>query len=182
MISEKTLLGCQSHEQEAQRQLYAHTSEMVMCVCKRYSNSQSKAEDMFQEAFLHIFKNIDKFDLSRGIQLFAPWLRRVVANIALLHLRSENKYLTDDIEEASDHLNHSSSQDVDMDLDIEKVLTYLQELPLLQKSVFNLYAIEGYHHNEIAELLGISAATSRSYLNRARKQLSKYVHEIGVFE
>lgn len=182
MISEKILLGCRSREQDAQRQLYAQTSEMVMCVCKRYSNSQSKAEDMFQEAFLHIFKNIDKFDISRGLQLFSPWLRRVVANVALLHLRSENKFITDDIEDASDDLNHSSFQDIDMELDIEKVLIYLQQLPLLQKSVFNLYAIEGYPHNEIATLLDITPATSRSYLNRARKRLSKFVQEIGVFE
>lgn len=138
-----------------------------MGICLRYSNSDQQAQEILNDSFLKVFENIL---ITPEILVFRAWLRRIVVNTALDHYRKERRRLekiTNDFAEE----DATIAGDVIDKLSAEEIIKLLQELPESQRLVFNLYEIEGYSHQEIGEMLGFPAATSRTYLTRGKQRI-----------
>ncbi|MBL3657414.1 RNA polymerase sigma factor [Fulvivirga sediminis] len=167
MISENDLVeGCRKGDRGSQRQLYDLYSKKMMAVAMRYSKFDQEAEDIIQEAFIKIFDKISTF---RGESRLDFWIKRIVVNTALNHQRSK-LYLFP----MTDINDVTFTEDSDFslsDFNFKELLKMIQRLPAGCQTVFNLYAIEGYTHKEIAEELNISEGTSKSQYSRARALL-----------
>jgi len=176
VIDEQQIIdGCVHGESWAQKLVYEQYSEQMMGVCVRYVSDRETAKDLLQDAFIKVFTNISAY---AGTGSFAGWIRRVFVTTALEFLRK------------NDALKQSMSID-DVDLFIEQkdvtvletisaneLMKCIESLPNGYRTVFNLYAIEGYAHAEIANMLDISENTSRSQFMRARKMLQKSVQSL----
>ncbi|TLU97921.1 RNA polymerase sigma factor [Dyadobacter luticola] len=170
--------GCKQRNRVAQKQLYDVFGGKLFAICLRYTKNRADAEDVLQDAFIKIYENIDSFRADSPIEY---WLRSVVVNTALNHLRQQ-KYLKelDDID-----VHHNGLADKEFTLgnfQLQQLLELIQELPTGCRTIFNLYAIEGYQHNEIAEKLGISEGTSKSQYSRARSLLQQKLNKEKRFE
>ena len=153
------------NKRRAQRELYDRFSSMMKGVCLRYAQNESEAEDMLQEAFIRIFKNIDQFQQKGPL---GAWVRKLTVNVALEAYR-KNKVIQ--LHKHSYRLSEKEDHQLDnalQTLQLEDLLSKIQKLPIGFRTVFNLYAIEGYNHKEIGELLTISVGTSKSQYSRAR--------------
>ena len=160
--------GCIQGNRDAQKRLYDMYSPLMYPVSLRYMKNSMEAEDVLVIAFTRIFEKINQF---KGTGSLEGWIKRIVINEALMHLRKQRTMfvITDmDIEEMDcvDDKNHDY-------LEEEEILTMINELPSGYRSVFNLYAIDGFSHKEIATRLGISENTSKSQFSRARVFLQK---------
>lgn len=142
-----------------------------MRICIRYVNSVHEAQDVLQESFIRIFKNINtsKFD---SIGQLEAWMVRITVNEALRWIKKQQKFRTTDIDTAH-FVTVSSSESTQAD----DLLRLIRQLPQGYRLVFNLYSIEGYSHKEIGELLNISESTSRSQLSRARTILKNALNK-----
>lgn len=163
------LAGCLREEKQAQRDLYDLFASRVMAICRRYSYSRFEADDIFQEAFIRIYKGIKSFDKEKGD--LEHWLYRITVNCALKHIQKYNRNNFTDIQE----IQETSSEQVLLDdsLTVKDLTSLIDQLPVGKKVIFNLYAIEGYSHSEIAEMLSISEGTSKSQLSKAKEMLVK---------
>jgi len=160
--------GCLKRDRSAQKRLYESYSSKMYGLCYRYVKDSMEAEDVLVTAFTKIFEKIDQFK-SEGS--FEGWIRRIVVNEALTHLRRNRPlYLETDLEQADREPDYDRLSD---HLEAEDLLKMIEELPTGYRIVFNMYAIDGYSHKEIAEHLGISENTSKSQLSRARTHLQK---------
>jgi len=158
--------GCRQGNSRAQRQLYERYAPRLFAVCCRYLKSRMDAEDVFITGFNKILTRMDQY---KGEGSFEGWMKRVVINEALSCLRRvKHQQLEIDIETAV--LDEEANPATDH-LQAEELLALVSELPTGYRTVFNLYAIEGYTHPEIGSLLGISENTSKSQLSRARALL-----------
>jgi RNA polymerase sigma-70 factor (ECF subfamily) len=167
MFSEKELIsGCAKGERAAQRALYDRHCRRLMAVCLRYAKSAPEAEDILQDGFVKIFNNLKTFRFESTLD---TWMTRIVINTALNHQR-QKLYLLPmvDVEEAGLHEDENISL---ADFHLSELIAIIQALPDGCRVVFNLFAIEGYGHKEIGEMLGISEGTSKSQYNRAKSLL-----------
>jgi RNA polymerase sigma-70 factor (ECF subfamily) len=155
-------LGCKNQERSAQYAIYQLYAGKMMAVCKRYLGNSTDAEDTLMEGFMKVYTKIDAF---QGQGSFEGWIRRIITNEALMKIRKNNLYKTIDIEETWDLFIPENAL---MNLQVEEIEELINDMPRGYRTVFNLYAIEGYSHKEIADLLGISEGTSKSQLSRAR--------------
>jgi len=164
--------GCLRHDSSAQKQLYDTYSSKMYGLCYRYVKDSMEAEDILVTAFMKVFDKIQQFKREGS---FEGWIRRIVVNEALTYLRRHRSmYLETDLEQADREPDYNALSD---HLEAEDLLKMIQELPAGYRIVFNLYAIDGYSHKEIAEHLGISENTSKSQLSRARTYLQKVLVE-----
>ena len=156
----------------AQRQVYEKYGPRMLGVCFRYLGDEMTAEDVMVEGFLKVFGKIDQFS---GDGSFEGWIRRIMVNEALGLLR-KRKQMPEDIlsDEAASIPDYNYA---DQHIETQELLDIIEKLPVGYRTVFNLYAIEGYAHSEIAGLLGITESTSKSQLHRARALLQKMVVE-----
>ncbi len=174
MISEQALIeGCCNHDRACQRALYDRYARKMFTVCQRYTRTAAEAEDVLQEGFIKVFAHLKTF---RGDAKLETWLTRIFINASLNYQR-QKLYLFPMVDvETVPLVQHGHFSLVDLEL--EELLNLIKALPDGCRVVFNLFAIEGYGHKEIAELLGISEGTSKSQYNRARhllqEKLSKY--------
>ena len=169
---EDLITGCRRREGNAQRELYELYSSRMYAVGYRYVKNPMEAEDILITSFTKIFERIDQF---KGDGSFEGWIRRVVVNESLTFLRrNRSMYLETDIEQADREPDYAQ---LDNQLEAEDLLKMIQELPPGYRVVFNMYAIDGYSHKEIADHLGISENTSKSQLSRARTCLQKMLAE-----
>ena len=160
--------GCKKGDSTAQREVFKHYSGKMYAVCCRYVKDKMEAEDVLITAFTKVFERIDQFK-SEGS--FEGWIRRITVNESLTWLR-QHKYMQVETDiEAADY--EPDYQMLDDHLQAEDLMKLIDGLPAGYKVVFNLYAIEGYSHKEIAEQLGINENTSKSQLSRARAYLQK---------
>ncbi|MCC9137036.1 RNA polymerase sigma factor [Pontibacter silvestris] len=160
---EKLIEGCIAGKREMQRLLYDLHSKKMMLVCLRYAPTTFEAEDIMQDAFVKVFSNIQNFKRDCPLEF---WIRRIVVNTALKHLRSK-QLLT--VSHETEEVTNISSNDVNLTgYSLDELLSMIQSLAPRYQMVFNLYAIEGYNHKEIGEMLGISEGTSKSQYSRAR--------------
>ncbi len=172
-ISEEELIqGCQKRDRHAQKQLYDTYSGKMYGICYRYVKEPMLAEDVLVTAFTKVFDKIDQF---KGEGSFEGWIRRIVVNEALTCLRrNRTMYIETDLETAEREPDYGNLSD---HLHVEDLLALIESLPAGYRIVFNMYAIDGYSHKEIAEHLGINENTSKSQLSRARVHLQKLLLE-----
>ncbi|MES2730301.1 MAG: sigma-70 family RNA polymerase sigma factor [Bacteroidota bacterium] len=169
---EKWIRACQKGEATAQRQVYEKYARKMLGVCLRYANDSFEAEEILISGFLKVFDKVGQF---KGEGSFEGWIRKIMVNQALSYLRKNKSiYLETDLEKAD---YEPDFQSPNSHLEAEDLLIMIQQLPPGYKTVFNLYAIEGYSHKEIANLLHISESTSKSQLCRARALLQQYLAE-----
>lgn len=163
---------CLKNNREAQYVLYQKLSGKMFAVCFRYAKDRESAEDILQEGFVKMFNSLEKF---RGEGSFEGWVRRIMVNTAIEYYRKNIKmYPIVTIEEKIVETEYQSVAD---DLEVEDVLKMINKLSPGYKTVFNLYAVEGYSHKEIAEMLNISEGTSKSQLARARYILMEMIEK-----
>lgn len=167
--------GCRRQNRQAQQALYELYSGKMYALCCRYVKDKMEAEDVLVVAFTKIFERIHQY---KGDGSFEGWIRRVMVNESLGFLRkNKNMYVETDIEAAEREPNY---EQLDSALEAEDLMKLIEGLPTGYRVVFNLYAIDGYSHQEIAGQLGISENTSKSQLSRARMQLQKRLLELDV--
>lgn len=170
---EELIKACLSNDGKAQRMLYDRYAPVMLTVCRRYIKDFDTAEDIMIRGFMRVFEKLTQFRMEGS---FEGWVRRIMVNEALGWLRKNRvMYLEVDIEEADKEVDTDL---ISSGLQTEELLKMVQELPHGYRTVFNLYAIEGYSHAEIAELLGINVNTSKSQLSRARALLQKKLIEV----
>ncbi len=155
---------------KAQRQLYDRYAPRMMGVCMRYVGDHMTAEDVLVEGFMKVFDKIGQFK-SEGS--FEGWMRRIMVNESLGYLRQRKRIQEVAIQDEAQQIVDNTL--ADEALETEEMLTMIDSLPTGYRTVFNLYAIEGYAHAEIAEKLGITESTSKSQLHRARAMLQQLV-------
>lgn len=177
VISEALLAACRRGEEAAQFQLYNTLSYTLMGVCLRYCPSRAEAEDALQNTFVKIFTRLDQY---RGDGPFEAWARRVAVHTALHaveqhRLRHPTSTGADELDDYAADLPSLEPSALDR-LAADDLLHHLAALPPGYRKVLNLYAIEGYSHQEIGQLLGISEGTSKSQLARARQLLAHRLH------
>ena len=157
---------------KAQRQVYDKYSARMLGLCFRYICDEMAAEDVMVEGFLKVFGKIDQYS---GEGSFEGWIRRIMVNEALGYLRKQKRILEDTLSEEAANIPDYASADQNMEA--EELLKLIEELPVGYRTVFNLYAIEGFAHIEIAQMLGVTESTSKSQLHRARALLQKMVSD-----
>jgi RNA polymerase sigma-70 factor (ECF subfamily) len=160
---------CKNNDTKAQSELYKLYSSKLFAICLKYSRNRAEAEDNLQDSFLTIFKKISQYNNKGSLE---GWLKRVVVNTTLQRYR-KNKGVFDIVSE--EHIEDVTIEVDNDEVDIDFLLRCIQELPDRYRLVFNLYALDGYSHKEIAEMLDISAGTSKSNLARARMILKDKV-------
>ena len=163
MISDADLIkGCIEGDRRMQKQLYDQFSPKMYAVCLRYMGNADDAQDILQEGFIKIFKNLERF---RGEGSFEGWVRRIFVNTAIEHIRKKKLNLS--LTEKEDTIIFKSVSAID-NINEKDLLKIVSDLSPGYRSVFNLYVVEGFSHKEIGELLGINEGTSKSQLARAR--------------
>lgn len=164
--------GCLAGNRRDQELLYRRHAGKLYSVCLQYSGNNEEARDILQEGFIKIFENLDSYKYEGS---FEGWMRRITVNTALEKFRSRNNlYRVDDIEQVPEPDAEPDNQDY-AGLEAADLLEIIRELPPKYRMVFNLYAIEGYSHKEISEMINISEGTSKSNLSRARVILQRRV-------
>lgn len=168
-VKEEQLINqCRKGKESAQRAVYEKYADTMMGVCIRYLKDRDAAQDVLMTAFMKVFERIHQF---RDEGSFEGWIRRIMVNESLSYLRKyQNMTVEVDIERAGREPDYNSLSD---HLETADIINMIEALPIGYRTVFNLYAIEGYSHKEIAEQLGISENTSKSQLSRARSYLQQ---------
>ena len=168
LLNTKDLIDkSKSGDRKAQQQLYKRLSAPMMGVCFRYMKSKEDAEDVLLEGFYKVFKNLKKFTYENDNAFFG-WVKRIMVNEALMKLRKNKEIQLLAI-----------SKDLDKEVDVsplsmlqaDDLLKIIRSIPVGYRTVFNLYEVEGYSHQEISDQLGVSVGTSKSQLFKAKKLL-----------
>ena len=167
MTDDAILQGCLRNDTSAQRELYNRYSPKMLSVCYRFAHHREDAEDMLQEGFIKVFSQIHTFQ-NKGA--FEGWIRRIIVHTCINHLKKNKKF-----NESVDIIHATSIQvreeSVPSIVQAKQVVECIRILPIGYRTVLNLYAIEGYSHKEIAEMLDIEESTSRSQYTRAKQML-----------
>lgn len=174
MITEQLIRGCLDGNRSAQKQFYEYLAPKMMGVCLRYAGDVEMAEDFLQEGFIKVFSNLKSYRSEGSIE---GWVRRVMVNTALEILR-KNDVLKHSVEIETAYTVSDELPDAFRQLTAEELLKHIQSLPAGFRTVFNLFAIEGYSHQEIAGMLDISEGTSKSQYARAKAWLQKRIGEL----
>lgn len=162
-------------DRKAQQLLYAKFSGLMLSVCRQYIKDIHHAEDVLITGFMKVFSGLEQFE---GKGSFEGWVRRIMVNECISHLRARRQmqYLEDAPYE------EGLSDDFEQTSHVEEIQAAIDSLPDGCKAVFNLYAIEGYKHREIAEMLGITEGTSKSQLSHARQLLRQHMANLKVYD
>jgi RNA polymerase sigma factor (sigma-70 family) len=163
------LRECKKNSLTAQKCLYDQLAGQMFLLCRRYVRSDEIAEEVMMNGFLCVFRSLNNFSYLNDAAAVG-WMRRIMVNECLMHLRSSNSFLqlaTDEIPEIP------VNEDALGQLAAEEIFRMVTKLPPGYRTVFNLSVVEGFSHGEIAELLGITEGTSRSQLNRARQLMQQ---------
>lgn len=173
---EQVIEGCIKNKRKAQIELYTHYAPMLMAVCLRYVADKSEAEDILQDSFFKILKNIKEY---KGKGHFENWMKKIVVNTAITNFHREKKhYYHEEIE---------TVKDVDLqikitphhELEVKELYELLKTMPEGYRIIFNLYAIEGFKHKEIAEKLNIDESTSKTQYLRAKNWIVKRMKKLN---
>lgn len=168
------LKGCRRGKSSAQKALYDLYNEDMYAVCCYYTGNRNEADDIFQDGFIKIFEKISQF---KGDGPLGAWMRRIFVNCALEKYRRESKMTL--YPEVSDNMMDKEYEETDAIMNEKALMSFVGELPPRYRMVFNLYAIEGYSHQEIAKIMEISEGTSKSNLARARIILQRKLVKNG---
>lgn len=168
---DEVLEGCRKGRGSAQKQLFERYYGLGMSVCLRYAANRDEAEEMLNDGFLKVFSKIEYYDATHA---FEAWFRTVMVRTSIDYFRKhQKKVVFMDVEDAS-YVAHNDDNIVDK-LSADEIMELVQKLPPAYRMVFSLYAVEGYSHSEIAELLQINEGTSRSNLSKARVKMQEWI-------
>lgn len=162
--------GCIDGNGYCQRMLYDQYVPTMFGICLRYAKDYHQAEDMVQEGFIKVFNKIDQY---RHEGSFEGWMKRIFINTSIEALRKKNRLF--ELMPNDQSAATLTDEDIISDLAMQDLLKCIQQLPNGYRTIFNLYVIEGFSHQEIGEMLGISEGTSKSQLSRARTTLQKII-------
>jgi RNA polymerase sigma-70 factor (ECF subfamily) len=171
-LSDSDLIrGCMDNNRKSQEMLYRRYARTMYNLCLIYEGDRGKAKDILQEAFIKIFRNIASFDKKSSLQV---WIRKIITNTAIDHYRKhcrEAQFIP------IENIVHPLSNEVSVAsiLDTKDIISQVNRLPDGARMIFQLHAIEGYSHKEIAGLLHISEGTSKSQINRAKHLLQQWI-------
>ena len=169
-IESELIRACIAGERSAQNQLYDQFKAKMYGLCLRYAKTQEEAEDMLLEGFFKVFNDLHQFRQEGSLE---GWIRRVMVHNAISHLRKNRK--KEMIEVGMEKLSSQNGENpaVLEKTDAESIIRLIRELPIGYQTIFNLFAVEGYSHKEIAAMMQIAESTSRSQYVRARQMLQK---------
>lgn len=170
---EKLIKKAINKDRKAQHILYNMYAPKMLSVCRYYIRDMQYAEDVMLEGFFKVFSKLNSF---RSEGSFEGWIRRIMVRECISFLRGQ-KTLEFSIEEVD--VNSSFESLIDSELEVDEIQQLIDALPEGYKIIFNMYAIEGYKHNEIAELLNITEGTSKSQLFKARRMLQQKINELN---
>lgn len=156
------------NNRSAQQKIYVKFSSKMLSVCRQYIKDIHQAEDIMMTAFMKVFTNLKNFQHNGS---FEGWIRRIMVNECISHIRVQKKVSF--LEE--EHYFEESFNNIESQFSVEDIQSLIDGLPDGYKIIFNLYAIEGYKHQEIASMLGIAEGTSKSQLSHARKILKEQI-------
>ena len=160
--------GCKKQDRQSQKLLYQKLYGFAMKICLRFAENRDEAAEILNEGFFKAFVNIEKYDPKWP---FKAWLGKIIYNASIDYYRANLKWsYMGSLEKSNDVVNDAA---IEHKLGYEDLLAMVQRLPTAYRIVFNLYAIDGYSHEEIAGMIGISASTSRSNLHKARQKLQQ---------
>lgn len=168
MSLDQLIQNCKKNDTKAQSELYKLFSGKLFAICLKYCRNRAEAEDNLQDAFVTIFNKVSQYEHKGS---FEGWLKRITINTALQRYRSKGVFDIVSEEKIEDVSVEVENDDVSIDF----LLNSIQELPDRYRMVFNLYALDGYSHKEIAEMLSITTGTTKSNLARARMILKDKV-------
>lgn len=163
--------GCKKNDRRSQELLYKHFAPKMYPVCLSYAGERPGAQDILQEAFIKVFKNIGHYHNNGSLE---GWIRRIVTNTAIDHFRKNRKtgnVVAIETDEPELHVLNPALKT----MEFNELLGHVGRLPEGARMVFNLYALDGYSHKEIADQLNITEGTSKSQFNRARKLLMNII-------
>lgn len=169
------IAGCCKKERSSQEALYRNFFGYGLSICLRYAQNREEAVEIMNDGFLKIFQHIHSFDTSRS---FKTWLAKIMVNTSIDFLRSKKKLVfVDDISQIPEP---GTDEKIIDKLSYEELLKLVQELPPAYRTVFNLYIMEGFQHQEIAAMLRISEGTSKSNLFKAKKILKEKITKSSI--
>ena len=171
MTEDELIKPCLQNNQRAQKILFDTHSPRLMGVCLRYANNRAEAQDMLQDGFIKIFQKLDSFS---GDGAFGGWMHRLVVNTCLDRIR-KNKKMGFTVEIENESADWSVQEDALSQLRTKELLDLIQQLPEGYRLVFNMFAIEGYGHKEIAVKLDIAESTSKSQFRKAKMWLQNAI-------
>ena len=176
-MDDATLINdCVKGNAKAQKMLFDKFAPKMMTVCLRYSSDSMDAEDVLQDGFVKVFNKIVDFKMDGSLE---GWIRRIMVNTALDAIRKNKKYAMDaNIDDVGYKISNSESASDNMEA--EDLMKLVNSMPDGYKLVFNLFAIEGYSHKEIGELMNISENTSKSQYSRARSYLRTLLEKLEI--
>jgi RNA polymerase sigma-70 factor (ECF subfamily) len=166
--------GCRDNDRKYQELLYRKYAKKMYGICMSYAKDRSMAQEILQDGFVKVFKKIDTFKEQGSLE---GWIRRIITNTALDYLRQKSKlyeFIDDNKEVEEERLDNSILENINAD----GIFKLIGQLPEGAKAVFNLYAVEGYSHKEIAEKLEITEGTSKSQFKRARSLLKSLLRDL----
>jgi RNA polymerase sigma-70 factor (ECF subfamily) len=169
MIEQSLIAGCLEKDAAAQRELYNRFSPKMLSVCYRFAHNREDAEDMLQEGFIKVFTQIHTFQ-NKGV--FEGWIRRIIVHTCINFLKKHKKF-SDTVELDYANTIYVKEESLPSLIQAKQVVESIRLLPIGYRTVLNLYAIEGYSHKEIGEMLDIQESTSRSQFTRAKVMLEQ---------
>lgn len=176
MLERVVIEKCRAGDQKAQKEVYERFAGRMFRLCLRYLKQEMEAEDAVVEGFVKVFRKMDTFEF-RGEGSLEAWISRIMVNESLMMLRKRKNFVSVDANEA---IQLDSGLQTDSHVRAEDLYEMVRQLPEGYRTVFNLYAIEGYPHKEIAAMLGISENTSKTQLFKARAALQKLLEKYGI--
>ena len=166
------ILGCRKRQRSSQHELYKRFYAYGMSITIRYADSEDEAIQVLNDSFMKVFRHIKKYHTEKP---FKPWFRQIVVNTAINHIRKQEKFKREvQMDEAK---NISTGEDILSRISYQELMGMVQSLTSAYRTVFNMYVIDGFKHEEIAEALGISVGTSKSNLSKARNKLREMIQK-----
>lgn len=163
----KIIKGCRKRQRKSQKELYELFYAYGMSISLRYTDTREQAVEILNDSFMKVFENIQKFDTE---QPFKPWFRKIIINTAINYYHKNKNYQMK-MEPGLHESNLSANEKIISGISYKEIIGMVQKLSPVYKMVFNLHVIEGYTHDEIADLLGIATGTSKSNLSKAKNNL-----------
>lgn len=168
----KYIVGCLKQDKKCQYALFKHFYAYAIGICRRYARNSDEASDILNESFFKIFDNLDKYDIEKP---FKSWISKIITNTAIDYYRANFRFSSHEPLDWQGNIGNGA--DIYDKLAYDDLLSLIRRLTPAYRTVFNLYAIDGYNHNEIAEMLDVSIGTSKSNLHKARKKLQEMLYE-----
>lgn len=172
-LQEKLIEECRNGNRKAQYRLYTMYSRAMYNICVRMVKVEADAEDILQNSFVDVFKNLKNF---KSQSTPGAWIKRIVINNCINFLRRKKLNITE-LNETTYNIKEETGPVVDDHLNVERIKRAIRQLSDGYRVVFSLYAMEGYDHGEIGNILGISEATSKTQYHRAKKKIRMLIHE-----